>query len=168
MPLELAPTHICLDHDFGGTDALAIKDSCGDAVQFARVVLYLKEEFDAGIYTELGVTETDSNGRWLTPILLGGWASGLEFYLRVYKAPGYRVHSDGARRFHGEYGPKNFTVVPRAYLYDNEGNAVLDHAGNAIWADVDPGYHSMQILDSDGVGILDSDSLVVTASPNVG
>lgn len=157
MPLQLAPTQLCIDHDTGGTDALAVKDSCGNAVQYARVLVYRRTDFDAGIYSELGVTETDANGRWLTPVLLAGWAAREQLYIRAYRAAGYRISSDGVRRFYGAWGPTTVEIAcPCDYLLDNADGQITDQGGASILcADIDPGYHPMAIRDDEGAAVLD-------------
>lgn len=62
-----------VDHDYGGTDELRLVDSGGLGVDGAKIRAYLKTDWDAnrrGDAYVKGRSETDVNGRWLTPIWL--------------------------------------------------------------------------------------------------
>ena len=150
--------------------SLTITDDAGNPVQFARIVVYLKADYDAARYTELGATETDANGAWLTPISLGGWATGQQFYVVAHRRAGSRVSADdGLRRFLEEAGPFTATIEwPHDTLKDNTGATLTDQAGTPLYADVALGTHSMSALDADGAALQDSSGTLITASAAIG
>jgi hypothetical protein len=76
-----------VDHDTGGADVLAYKTSGGSGIDGAEVRAYVRSEYDAGnLSTVRGMTVTDSNGRWVTPLLLN---SGVEYAIRFEKDTDY-------------------------------------------------------------------------------
>ena len=58
---------VVVDHDYGGTDALAYKTAGGVGIDNAVVRAYLKTDYDAGNTASAYIkasTTTDVNGRW--------------------------------------------------------------------------------------------------------
>ncbi len=81
---------ISIDHNYGGTDALAYVIDGGTAVEDALVQAYLKAEYDAGNRTRNYVkaeTRTGANGRWESEMRLNAGTYTLVYYKQ------------------GEYGP---------------------------------------------------------------
>jgi hypothetical protein len=76
-----------VDQDYGGAEALSFKTSGGAGIGDAKILAYLKSEYDVGTYTVRAQTVTDDNGAWESPMYLD---SGLVYTL-VYKHPGYAL-----------------------------------------------------------------------------
>lgn len=150
--------------------SLTITDEClGNPVQFARIIVYEKAEYDAAVYTELGVTETDADGEWLTPICLGGWAAGLQMYVVAYRRQGYRVFADGTRRYMKESGPYTTTIQwPNADILDSSSAKITDESGSSIWANVALGTHPMSSLDESGIALQDESGNMIRTLAGIG
>lgn len=77
----------CIDHDFGGADALAYKDGDGNAIVGATILAFTKENYDAGMRdpnkAEASST-TMANGRWSFKMCL---CCGVAYTL-VFEKPG--------------------------------------------------------------------------------
>ncbi len=169
MALQLGPSSVVIDHDTGGTDALAVKDSAGNPVQFARILAYLRSDYDENVIVELGVADTDENGRWVEPIVLPGVFAGEQLYLLVYRAAGSRRTDDGVRRWLAAWGPTQVEIqAPTECLLDNSAANVLDEDGLEVCPDLDPGAHPLAILDEDGAAITDENGAQVLASAAIG
>jgi len=90
---------ISVDHDYGGTDALAYIVDGGTAVEDAIVQAFLTTVYDAGNRTRnyvKGETRTDANGRWETEMRLNAGAYTLVYYKQ------------------GEYGPDTTEITVTA------------------------------------------------------
>jgi hypothetical protein len=64
---------VVVDHDYGGTDALAYKTAGGVGIDNAKIYAYLKSDYDAGNYAPayiVAITTTDVNGRWTSQMNL--------------------------------------------------------------------------------------------------
>lgn len=74
---------VVVDHDTGGTDALAYKTAGGVGIDNAVVRAYLKSDYDAGntgsAYIKASVT-TDVNGRWVSEMNLDPETYTLYFF----------------------------------------------------------------------------------------
>lgn len=75
---------VAVNHDTGGTDALAYQTPGGAGIADADVFAYLKSDYDAGHFSPVGHTTTVAAGRWLTPIYLN---TGSDYTL-VFSKPG--------------------------------------------------------------------------------
>ncbi len=64
---------VAVDHNYGGTDALAVMTLDAQRIDNAAVAAYLRTDYDAGrrgaAYV-VGRTLTDVNGRWASPLML--------------------------------------------------------------------------------------------------
>ncbi len=66
-PFDAGMGSVVVDHDTGGTDALAYKTSGGVGIDNAVIRAYLKTDYDAGNLGSAYIkatTTTDVNGRW--------------------------------------------------------------------------------------------------------
>lgn len=64
---------VVVDHDYGGTDALAVKTAAGMGIDNAEIWAYLKSDYDAGNRSSSYIvarTRTNVYGRWATPMQL--------------------------------------------------------------------------------------------------
>jgi len=59
---------VAIDHNFGSTDALLIRDAAGAAVGSAIVRMYLTSDYGTDAQTLLGYTITADDGRFLWPL----------------------------------------------------------------------------------------------------
>lgn len=85
-----------VNHNWGGTDALAYKNQLGVSVNGASITAYLKSDYDSGRISDLyvkGRSVTDVNGRWVYPISLEPAT-----YALVFNKP-------------GEYGPDRIDII---------------------------------------------------------
>lgn len=78
---------IMVDHNYGGTDALAAQSTTGGRVAGCNIRAYLTSDYQAGntgVGFVVATTSTDANGRWLQPMML---APGT--YTLVYSEQGF-------------------------------------------------------------------------------
>jgi 5-hydroxyisourate hydrolase-like protein (transthyretin family) len=62
---------VMVNHNYPDADDLRVLDSAGEPIDGVTVTIFTLENYDAGIVDEwVGVTETDTNGRWEAPILV--------------------------------------------------------------------------------------------------
>ena len=73
-----------VDQDTGGAGNLRCVDSNGDGIDNAIIKAYLTSEYAAGNYVVRATTTTDSNGDWVSPMMLN---SGLSYTLVASKSP---------------------------------------------------------------------------------
>jgi len=74
-----------LDQDTGGTDSLRYVKPNGEPISGADVRVYTKQNYDKKLYSQvLGLTVTNADGRWTTPLLL---PTGNTYVVRFYMAP---------------------------------------------------------------------------------
>jgi len=75
-----------VDHDTGGTDALAYKTAGGSGIDNATIKAFLKSDYDADLRVDSYMkarTVTNSYGRWTNPMMLD---AGETYTLVFYKA----------------------------------------------------------------------------------
>lgn len=84
-----------LDQDYGGRNALRYQNTAGTPIEGAVVRVFRQSDFMAGdTSVPLGVTMTDSFGRWIDPVFVApGFSYVVQFHLE------------------GQYGPNHVTVV---------------------------------------------------------
>lgn len=71
LPGPILPTtgegDTCIDHDYGGVDNLAYRDSNGDGIEGATILVFTKADYDNGLTTAdraVASSSTMANGRW--------------------------------------------------------------------------------------------------------
>ncbi len=71
-----------VDHDWGLPDALRYMTSGGTPIANAQIRVYFKSDYDAGrLTTPVGVTQTNSYGRWVDPVLVApGYSYTVQFF----------------------------------------------------------------------------------------
>lgn len=85
-----------VNHNYGGTDALAYRNQTGVRVSGASVTAYATADFEAGRTTDpyvVGRSSTDVNGRWTYPIVMEPGN-----YTLIFNKP-------------GEYGPDRADII---------------------------------------------------------
>jgi len=81
---------VIVDHDYGGTDALAYKTAGGVGIDNAVIIAYLKSDYDAGNYGSAFVkatTHTDVDGRWVNSMHLDPATYTLYYCKQGYYGP---------------------------------------------------------------------------------
>jgi hypothetical protein len=73
-----------VNHNTGGEDNLRYVDDGGFGIDNARIVAFLKSDFEAGALVERARAITRSDGRWVAPMMLN---SGLTYTL-LFEKPG--------------------------------------------------------------------------------
>ena len=65
---------VVVDHDYGGTDALFVKNQVNNApIDGATILVFRQTDYAAGLRSQdhaLAITTTDVNGRWKNPAML--------------------------------------------------------------------------------------------------
>lgn len=85
---------VIVDHNYGGTDALAYLTTNSAGIATAIVKAYRKADWDAARRTQeflQGQTITDSNGRWVTPFLLDPGIYTILYYKQGAFGPDLKV-----------------------------------------------------------------------------
>lgn len=81
---------VAVDHNYGGTDALRIRNATtGAGIADATVAIYTAADYDAGRRGQqfvLALTRTDNDGRWLVPLRLDPGDYSLVVSERGFKA----------------------------------------------------------------------------------
>jgi Zn finger protein HypA/HybF involved in hydrogenase expression len=80
---------VSVDHDYGGTDNFRYLSPAGVAVEGATVAAYTQDVFEQNsaqppLTLAVAATQTDSDGRWTTPLLLNPGD-----YVLVFEKPGH-------------------------------------------------------------------------------
>jgi len=81
---------VLVDHNYGGTDALAYQTAAGGGIEGATIVAYLTENWDASERSQdfaKGKVQTDAAGRWARGMMLEPGAYTLLYYLQGYYGP---------------------------------------------------------------------------------
>lgn len=83
-----APTaRIPLDHNYGSADRYQATAPGGAPIAYLTIVVYKKTDYDAGgTPLPVGVTETDLNGRWQSPVFV---EPGLDYVIVFQKLQAY-------------------------------------------------------------------------------
>jgi hypothetical protein len=79
----------CIDHNYGGPDELAYKDSCGDGIVGATILAFKKEDYDAGIRDPakaVASSSTTAGGQWTFAMCI---CCGEDYVLVFEKAGSY-------------------------------------------------------------------------------
>lgn len=79
-----------VDHNYGGSDALAYKFGSGEGVSGADILVYTRTDYDAGRRghtSVIGKTMTGAAGRWARPLMLTPGEYTLVLYRMGYAGP---------------------------------------------------------------------------------
>lgn len=83
-----APTaRIPLDHNYGAADRYQVTAPGGAPIAYLAITVFKKTDYDAGNSPlPIGVTETDVNGRWQSPVYV---EPGLDYVMVFEKVQAY-------------------------------------------------------------------------------